>query len=285
MIDSIHLKTFETVKIDNSFRKSNRFRNFNTKLGFNFRVLWDGKTIIHGSLSEFYNKINEISNTNYPLIPVNDIDIAINAFTDIFDFRPGYLDITRLDLAIDCNMENIYDLKNIVDPTKKFKAGLYDEKKECIYFFAIKEKLVIIFYQNFDKPGRPPGIRFETRFINDIPVKILPELTKKKVENIIPFLDHNLNGFIYKIENYDIFFNQAQKLTYKDLVKLFYTSGLIHVNTMAFNSFIKMLKNMKVDRHIIKRMEDERNNGIKEAEKQLITNPLDLLRNQLNSNI
>ena len=283
MIDSIHLKTFETVKIDNTFRKSNRFRNFNTKLGFNFRILFDGKTIINGSLSEFYNKINEISNTNYPLIPINDIDLAINAFTDIFNFKPGYLDITRLDLAVDCNIDNIYDLKNIIDPTKKFKTGLYNELNNSIYFLAKKDKLVILFYQNYDKPGRPPGIRYETRFVNNIPVKILPELSKKKIQNIVPYLDHNLNGFNYKVESFDIFHNQNKKLTYKEINKLFYTSGLIHVNTMSFNNFIKLLKNEKTDRHVIKRLENERNNAIKEAEKQLIINPLDLLRNQLNS--
>jgi hypothetical protein len=285
MVDSLHLKTIETVKIDNSFRKSNRFRNFSTKLGFNFRIFYNGHTVIHGSLSEFYNKINEISNTNYPLIPLDCIDIAINAFSDIFEFSPGYLDITRLDLAIDCNLENIYNLKNIVDPTKRFTAGLYDEKKESIYFYAKKENLVILFYQNFDKPGRPPGIRYETRFIKNIPVKILPELNKKKVENIIPFLDHNLSGFNYKVEDFDIFYDHNEKMNYKEIKDLIYTAGLIHIDTMTFNSFIKMLKNLKVDRHIVSRFEKERNNAINAAQKQLITNPLDLLRNQLNFNI
>lgn len=285
MVDSLHLKTIETVKIDNSFRKSNRFRNFSTKLGFNFRIFYNGHTVIHGSLSEFYNKINEISNTNYPLIPLDCIDLAINAFSDIFEFSPGYLDITRLDLAIDCNLENIYNLKNIVDPTKRFTAGLYDEKKESIYFYAKKENLVILFYQNFDKPGRPPGIRYETRFIKNIPVKILPELNKKKVENIIPFLDHNLSGFNYKVEDFDIFYDHNEKMNYKEIKDLIYTAGLIHIDTMTFNSFIKMLKNLKVDRHIVSRFEKERNNAINAAQKQLITNPLDLLRNQLNFNI
>ena len=285
MVDSLHLKTIETVKIDNSFRKSNRFRNFSTKLGFNFRIFYNGHTVIHGSLSEFYNKINEISNTNYPLIPLDCIDLAINAFSDIFEFSPGYLDITRLDLAIDCNLENIYNLKNIVDPTKRFTAGLYDEKKESIYFYAKKENLVILFYQNFDKPGRPPGIRYETRFIKNIPVKILPELNKKKVENIIPFLEHNLSGFNYKVEDFDIFHNHNEKMNYKEIKDLIYTAGLIHIDTMSFNSFIKMLKNLKVDRHIVSRFEKERNNAINAAQSQLITNPLDLLRNQLNSNI
>ena len=283
MVDSLHLKTTETIKIDNSFRKSNRFRNFSSKLGFNFRVIWNKQTLIHGSLSEFYNKINEISNTNYPLIPLDCIDLAVNAFSDIFEFSPGYLDITRLDLAIDCNLENIYDLKNIVDPTKRFTAGLYDEKKESIYFYAKKENLVILFYQNFDKPGRPPGIRYETRFIKNIPVKILPELNKKKIENIIPFLDHNLNNFNYKANNFDIFHDQTEKLNYKEIKELIYNAGLVQVDSMNFYSFIKMLKNLNVDRRIINRVEKERNNAIVLSQQQLITNPLDLLRNQLNS--
>ena len=285
MVDSLHLKTPETIKIDESFRKSNKFRNFSSKLGFNFRVIWNKQTIIHGSLSEFYNKINEISNTNYPLIPLDCIDLAINAFSDIFEFSPGYLDITRLDLAVDCNLENIYDLKNIIDNSKKFTAGLYDEKKESIYFYAKKENLVILFYQNFDKPGRPPGIRYETRFIKNIPVKILPELNKKKIENIIPFLDHNLNSFNYKVDNFDIFHDQTEKLNYKEIKDLIYTAGLIYIDSMSFNSFLKSLKGMNVDRHIINRVEKERHKAINLAQEQLITNPLDLLRNQLNFNI
>jgi hypothetical protein len=40
---------------------------------------------------------------------------------------------------------------------------------------------------------------------------------------------------------------------------------------------------MNIDRHIINRLEKERNNAINQAQKQLIINPLDLLRNQLNS--
>lgn len=283
MVDSLHLKSMETVKLDNSFRKSNKFRNFSSKLGFNFRIFYNGHTVIHGSLSEFYNKINEISSTNYPLIPLDCIDLAINAFSDIFEFRPGYLDVTRFDLAIDSNLENIYDLKNITDTSKRFTAGLYDEKKESIYFHAKKDKLVILFYQNYDKPGRPPGIRYETRFVNNIPVKILPELNKKKIENIIPFLDHNLNSFIYKVDNYDIFYDQTEKIGYKDVKEIIYKAGLIHIDTMKFNSFIKLLKTKNVDRHIISRLERERNNAILESQDQLIVNPLDIIRNQLNS--
>jgi hypothetical protein len=283
MIDTIHLKTIETIKLDSTFRKSNKFRNFSTKLGFNFRIFYNGHTVIHGSLSEFYNKINEISNTNYPLIPVEDIDLAINVFTDIFDFKPGYLDVTRLDLAIDCSMENLYDLNNITNQNKEFTAALYNEKEGSIYFKSKKNKLVILFYQNFNKPNRPNGIRYETRFVNNIPVKILPELNKKKIENIVPFLDHNLASFNYKVENYDILYDQATKLNYKNIKEIFYTTGLIHTNNMTFNNFIGLLKSMNIDRHIVNRLEKERNNAINQAQNQLIINPLDLLRNQLNS--
>ena len=283
MIDTIHLKTMESIKLDSTFRKSNKFRNFSTKLGFNFRVLWNGQTVINGSLSEFYNKISQISNTNYPLIPIEDIDLAINVFSDIFECKPGYLDVTRLDLAVDCPMSNIYDLNNITDQSNDFTASLYNEKEGSIYFKAKKDKLVILFYQNYNKKGRPSGIRYETRFINNIPVKILPELNKKKIENIVPFLDHNLASFNYKVENYDILYDQATKLNYKNVKEIFYTAGLIHTNNMTFSNFIGLLRSLNIDRHIINRLEKERSNAINKAQNQLIINPLDLLRNQLNS--
>lgn len=281
MVDTLHLITNETILLDATFRRSNKQRNFSTKLGFNFKILWNGKTLINGSLSEFHNKINEISNTNYPLLPINDLDLTVNAFSDIFNLKAGYIDISRLDLAVDCNIDTFINLQNIVDPTGKYKIGLVNQETNSIYFKDLKSKITILFYHNNNQPGRPPGIRYETRLIKDIPVKILPELSQKKINGIIPFLENRLEAFVYKTDNSIIENIVSTKHTYKQLKELFFQYGLLITDNLAFSDLINMLKNTHTDRHIINRLKKERIDFIKKNENNLQINPLNLLRNSL----
>lgn len=281
MVDTLHLITNETILLDASFRRSNKQRNFSSKLGFNFKILWNGKTLINGSLSEFHNKINEISNTNYPLLPINNLDLTVNAFSDIFNLKSGYIDINRLDLAIDCNIDTFINLQNIVEPTGKYKIGLVNQETNSIYFKDPKSKITILFYQNNHQPGRPPGIRYETRLIKDIPIKILPELSQKKINGIIPFLENRLEAFVYKTDSSIIQNIVSTKHTYKQLKEIFFQYGLLITDNLAFSDLINMLKNTSTDRHIINRLNKERIDFIKKNQNNLQINPLNLLRNSL----
>jgi len=280
MIDSLQLFSKYPIELDRTFIRSNN--GYNRKLGFNFKLATNGYLNVYGSLSEFWNKINNISETNYPLIPINEIEFALNTFEEIFNIRLNDIDVKRIDFSIDLNYNIFFDLNNLEIINKNYDVKTFSKLESSVMFSQKKNNNIrLLFYQNAAK-NRPAGIRFETRYFkNSVPFIYGSQIKIDKIiDHIIPNMELHLGNVIYKNENININI-QDKKLNYSEIRNFIYQYGLHIMDNKAFTQILDNLKNAGTDRHILKRITDERNEILLKNSTNLINDPVKLLLNNL----
>ena len=281
MIDSISAFSKNIIYVpDESFkRKKNGWLK---KLGFNFKIANNGYLNIYGELSKFWNIVNNISDTNFPLIPLEDLNLALQTFEDVFHIRLNDLDLTRLDLALDVNFDIFIDLNNLDILSKNYEVKTFSKLDSSIMFSQkAGQNVRLIFYQNGPK-GRPDGIRFETRFLNtSVPYKHLSQITEDKIKSIIiPLMEFHLENVNYKNDLPELN-SILKKVTYSEVRNEIYKYGLVLIENKKFYQFKDYLKANGLDRHSLKRLEDERNEVLINSSNGLIQDPIKTILKQL----
>ena len=281
MIDSISAFSKNIIYVpDESFKRQKN--GWLKKLGFNFKIASNGYLNIYGELSKFWNIINNISDTNFPLIPLEDLNLALQTFEDVFHIRLNDLDLTRLDLALDLNFDIFIDLNNLDILSKNYEVKTFSKLDSSIMFSQKNgENIRLVFYQNAPK-GRPEGIRFETRFLKtSVPYKHLSQITEDKIKSIIiPLMEFHLEKVNYKNDLPELD-TIIKKTTYSEVRNVIYRYGLIMVENRKFHQFKDYLKGNGLDRHSLKRLEDERNEVLINSSNGLIEDPIKTILKQL----
>jgi hypothetical protein len=282
MIDSIEAYSRNVIYIpDETFKRQKN--GWLKKLGFNFKISTNGYLNIRGQLSEFWNIINNISDTNFPLIPLNDLNLALQTFEDVFRIRLNDLDLTRLDLALDLNFDIYIDLNNLDILSKNYEVKTFSKLDTSVMFSQkAGENVRLIFYQNGPK-GRPEGLRFETRFLKtSVPYKHLSQITEDKIKSIIiPLIEFHLEKVVYKNDIPELNKN-LKKVTFSEVRNVIYKYGLLIIDNKSFHQYKAHLKGNGLDRHSLKRLEDERNEVLINSSNGLIQDPIKNILKQLN---
>ena len=282
MIDSIEAFSKNIIYIpDETFKRQKN--GWLKKLGFNFKISTNGYLNIRGQLSEFWNIINNISDTNFPLIPLNDLNLALQTFEDVFRIRLNDLDLTRLDLALDLNFDIYIDLNNLDILSKNYEVKTFSKLDTSVMFSQkAGENVRLIFYQNGPK-GRPEGLRFETRFLKtSVPYKHLSQITEDKIKSIIiPLIEFHLEKVVYKNDLTELDHN-LKKVTFSEVRNVIYKYGLLIIDNKSFHHYKAYLKGNGLDRHSLKRLEDERNEVLINSANGLIQDPIKNILKQLN---
>lgn len=282
MIDSISAFSKNIIYVpDETFKRQKN--GWLKKLGFNFKLANNGYLNIFGQLSEFWNIVNNISDTNYPLIPLNDLNLALQTFEDVFHIRLNDLDLTRLDLALDVNFDIFIDLNNLDILSKNYEVKTFSKLDSSVMFSQKNgENVRLIFYQNAAK-GRPEGIRFETRFLKtSVPYKHLSQITEDKIKSIIiPLIEFHLDKVNYKNDLPELN-NILKKVTYSEVRNEIYKHGLLLIENKKFYQYKELLKSNGLDRHSLKRLEDERNEVLLRSSNGLLEDPIKRISKQLN---
>jgi hypothetical protein len=281
MVDTLQGFSKVPILLDNTFVRANN--GYLKKNGIYFKLASNGYLNFYGSLSEFWNKTNEISNTNYPLIPLNDLNLCLQTFEDFFNIRLNDVDLRRLDVAVDLEYSIFFDLNKLDIIDKNYEVKTFSKIDSSIMFSQKKDNNIrLLFYQNAAK-NRPPGLRFETRYLKkSVPFIYGSDIKPEKIKNyIVPFMELNLNKIIYKNEIFDL--NQdIKKITYGEIRNSIYKHGLLNLDNKSFYQFIEHVKNLGLDRHNVKRIIDERNQVLINSNKALIDDPIKLIINNLN---
>lgn len=281
MIDSISAFSKNIIYVpDQTFKRQKN--GWLKKLGFNFKLANNGYLNIYGQLSEFWNIVNNISDTNFPLIPLEDLNLALQTFEDVFHIRLNDLDLTRLDLALDVNFDIFIDLNNLDILSKNYEVKTFSKLDSSVMFSQKNgENIRLIFYQNAAK-GRPEGIRFETRFLKtSVPYKHLSQITEDKIKSIIiPLMEFHLDKVNYKNDIQELDHN-IKKITYSEVRNVLYRYGLVMVENRKFYQYKEYLKSNGLDRHSLKRLEDERNEVLINSSNGLIQDPIKTILKQL----
>lgn len=282
MIDTVQGFSKVPIILDKTFIRSNN--GYLKKNGIYFKLSPNGYLNFYGSLSEFWNKINEISVSNYPLIPLKDLDLCLQTFEDFFNIRLNDIDLKRLDVAVDLEYSIFFDLNKLDIINKDYEVKTFSKLDSSIMFSQKKDNNIrLLFYQNAAK-NRPQGLRFETRYLKkSIPFVYGSELKSEKIKKfVIPFMELNLEKIIYKNEVFDL--NQdIKKITYGEIRNTIYKHGLLNLDNKSFYQFIEHVKNLGLDRHNIKRILDERNQVLINSTSTLINDPIKLILNNLNN--
>lgn len=282
MIDSIQGFSKFGFTPDQSFK---RLKNgYLKKYGFNFKLANNGYLNLYGQLSEFYNLVNGISDTNYPLIPIHEIEDALLLFEDVFGIRLNDIDIKRIDFAVDIEYQIFIDLNNLDLINKNYTVKYFDKLNTSVTFSQKKDNNIrLVFYQN-ESMNRKPGIRFETRFLKrSVPFRIASEIKSGKIiDFIIPFMEMQVSNLTYKESELNIDL-EANKYNYSQLKNHYYSIGLISEDNKTFNLKLEYLKANGMDRHTIKRIRDERNSLIVKNESTLHTNPKQIILKTINN--
>jgi hypothetical protein len=282
MIDSIEAYSRNVIYIpDETFKRQKN--GWLKKLGFNFKIATNGYLNIRGQLSEFWNIINNISDTNFPLIPLNDLNLALQTFEDVFHIRLNDLDLTRLDLALDVNFDIYIDLNNLDILSKNYEVKTFSQLDTSVMFSQkVGENVRLVFYQNGPK-GRPEGLRFETRFLKtSVPYKHLSQITEDKIKSIIiPLIEFHLEKVVYKNDLTELD-NNLKKVTFSEVRNVIYRYGLLIIDNKKFHQYKAYLKGNGLDRHSLKRLEDERNEVLINSSNGLIQDPIKNILKQLN---
>jgi hypothetical protein len=282
MIDSIEAYSRNVIYIpDETFKRQKN--GWLKKLGFNFKIATNGYLNIRGQLSQFWNIINNISDTNFPLIPLNDLNLALQTFEDVFHIRLNDLDLTRLDLALDVNFDIYIDLNNLDILSKNYEVKTFSQLDTSVMFSQkAGENVRLVFYQNGPK-GRPEGLRFETRFLKtSVPYKHLSQITEDKIKSIIiPLIEFHLEKVVYKNDLTELD-NNIKKVTFSEVRNVIYRYGLLIIDNKKFHQYKAYLKGNGLDRHSLKRLEDERNEVLINSSNGLIQDPIKNILKQLN---
>jgi hypothetical protein len=282
MIDSIEAYSRNVIYIpDETFKRQKN--GWLKKLGFNFKIATNGYLNIRGQLSQFWNIINNISDTNFPLIPLNDLNLALQTFEDVFHIRLNDLDLTRLDLALDVNFDIYIDLNNLDILSKNYEVKTFSKLDTSVMFSQkVGENVRLVFYQNGPK-GRPEGLRFETRFLKtSVPYKHLSQITEDKIKSIIiPLIEFHLEKVVYKNDLTELD-NNLKKVTFSEVRNVIYRYGLLIIDNKKFHQYKAYLKGNGLDRHSLKRLEDERNEVLINSSNGLIQDPIKNILKQLN---
>jgi hypothetical protein len=282
MIDSIEAYSRNVIYIpDETFKRQKN--GWLKKLGFNFKIATNGYLNIRGQLSQFWNIINNISDTNFPLIPLSDLNLALQTFEDVFRIRLNDLDLTRLDLALDVNFDIYIDLNNLDILSKNYEVKTFSQLDTSVMFSQkAGENVRLVFYQNGPK-GRPEGLRFETRFLKtSVPYKHLSQITEDKIKSIIiPLIEFHLEKVVYKNDLTELD-NNIKKVTFSEVRNVIYRYGLLIIDNKKFHQYKAYLKSNGLDRHSLKRLEDERNEVLINSSNGLIQDPIKNILKQLN---
>lgn len=281
MIDSISAFSKNIIYVpDQTFKRQKN--GWLKKLGFNFKIANNGYLNIYGELSKFWNIINNISDTNYPLIPLEDLNLALQTFEDVFHIRLNDLDLTRLDLALDVNFDIFIDLNNLDILSKNYEVKTFSKLDSSVVFSQKNgQNLRLVFYQN-GPMGRPEGIRFETRFLKtSVPYKHLSQITEDKIKSIIiPIMEFHLQNVNYKNDLPELN-SIIKKVTYSEVRNEIYKYGLVLIENKKFYQFKDSLKANGLDRHSLKRLEDERNEVLINSSNGLLQDPIKIILKQL----
>jgi hypothetical protein len=281
MIDTLQGFSKVPIILDKTFIRANN--GYLKKNGIYFKLATNGYLNFFGSLSEFWNKINGISVSNYPLIPLNDLELCLQTFEDFFNIRLNDVDLRRLDVAVDLEYSIFFDLNKLDIINKEYEVKTFSKLDSSIMFSQKKDNNIrLLFYQNAAK-NRPPGLRFETRYLKkSVPFVYGSEIKAEKIINyIVPFMELNLNKIVYKNEIFDL--NQdIKKLTYGEIRNTIYKHGLLNLDNKTFYQLIDHLKNLGLDRHNMKRIIDDRNAVLISSSNTLINDPIKLILNNLN---
>lgn len=280
MIDTIQGFSKSGFIPDQTFKRMNS--GYLKKYAFNFKLAPNGYLNLYGELSTFYNLLNGISDTNYPLIPIDEIENALLLFEDVFSIRLNDLDIKRIDFAVDIEFQIFIDLNNLDLINKDYTVKYFDKLNTSVTFSQKKDNNIrLVFYQNEAK-NRNPGIRFETRFLKrSVPFATAGSIkTGKIIEHIIPFMELQVNKLTYK-EREQIIHLEAEKHNFTQLKNHYYNIGLISEDNKTFNMKLEYLKANGTDRHTLKRIRDERNSLIIGNEDKLLTDPKQLILNTI----
>lgn len=274
MVDSIYgnnKKTLVPILLDDTFKRSRD--GYLNKYGIKFILKPNGRYNFRGSLSEFWNRINDISNTNYPLLPLKDLNTCLNAFEDVFNIRLNDIDITRIDCSVDVDYDVFINLNSLDIVDKQYDVKVFEKFETSVSFFQKKEFIVLLFYQNAAM-GRPDGVRYETRFNkNAVPFKYGSEINEDKIRKIIlPFMENKLNQVYFKNEDFNP--QLEQKPTYKTVSRNIYEYGLMQVPNQAFIQLMNVCKNKGMERHQVNRIINERNTVLIETNSLLIDDPI-----------
>jgi hypothetical protein len=209
--------------------------------------------------------------------------LALQTFEDVFRIRLNDLDLTRLDLALDVNFDIYIDLNNLDILSKNYEVKTFSKLDTSVMFSQkVGENVRLVFYQNGPK-GRPEGLRFETRFLKtSVPYKHLSQITEDKIKSIIiPLIEFHLEKVVYKNDLTELD-NNLKKVTFSEVRNVIYRYGLLIIDNKKFHQYKAYLKGNGLDRHSLKRLEDERNEVLINSSNGLIQDPIKNILKQLN---